>query len=144
MLNHPGDPHHHLLKPSFSGNPLRKPASKLIQFEPRLEIQTMSYLVWCYYFTTAIQHAPKSLSQGIKDFQRAPAINRRSPKAFLQRPRPEQDMDDEIDEILTGYTLVLSLLLRIEREDEMMQSVFGEDWKRWSEMVKWRLIPGVY
>jgi len=36
------------------------------------------------------------------------------------------------------------LLLRINQEDQVVKSHFGDEWKRWAKVVRYRLIPGVY
>lgn len=40
--------------------------------------------------------------------------------------------------------VVLSLLLRIPREDELLRREFGNEWLRWTERVPYRLVPGLY
>ncbi|KIY45177.1 hypothetical protein FISHEDRAFT_76851 [Fistulina hepatica ATCC 64428] len=40
--------------------------------------------------------------------------------------------------------VILSLILRIPREDNMLQEHFGNEWDTWATMVPYRLIPGVY
>ncbi|RDB27228.1 putative protein-S-isoprenylcysteine O-methyltransferase [Hypsizygus marmoreus] len=58
-------------------------------------------------------------------------------------------------ETLTGKLLLLvwlsiatavvaSLLLRVPREDEILQSKFGDEWEEWAQKVRYRLVPGVY
>jgi len=37
-----------------------------------------------------------------------------------------------------------SLLLRIAREEAIMKSHFGDEWERWANVVRYRLIPGIY
>jgi len=46
--------------------------------------------------------------------------------------------------VLTASAVILSLFLRLEREDEMMKGAFGKSWDRWSSQVRWCLVPGVY
>ncbi|KAK7438861.1 hypothetical protein VKT23_017787 [Stygiomarasmius scandens] len=46
--------------------------------------------------------------------------------------------------VLTACAVILSLFLRLEREDAMMKGAFGKSWDRWSSQVRWCLIPGVY
>ncbi|OJA16503.1 hypothetical protein AZE42_11851 [Rhizopogon vesiculosus] len=38
----------------------------------------------------------------------------------------------------------ISLLLRTSQEEEVVKSHFGDEWKRWAKVVRYRLIPGVY
>jgi len=38
----------------------------------------------------------------------------------------------------------LSLLLRINQEEQVVKSHFGDEWKRWAKVVRYRLIPGIY
>ncbi|OJA20358.1 hypothetical protein AZE42_12755 [Rhizopogon vesiculosus] len=40
--------------------------------------------------------------------------------------------------------ITIMLPLRISREEEVMKSHFGDEWKRWAKEVRYRLIPGVY
>ncbi|KAK7453330.1 hypothetical protein VKT23_012009 [Stygiomarasmius scandens] len=40
--------------------------------------------------------------------------------------------------------VMILLLLRIPREDELMKKRFKEDWVKWSRKVPWKLVPGVY
>jgi protein-S-isoprenylcysteine O-methyltransferase Ste14 len=37
-----------------------------------------------------------------------------------------------------------SLLLRISQEEQVVKSHFGDEWKRWAKVVRYRLIPGIY
>ncbi|KAG7088980.1 hypothetical protein E1B28_012926 [Marasmius oreades] len=38
----------------------------------------------------------------------------------------------------------ISLLMRMDEEDALMRQLFGNQWEKWSKVVKYRLIPGVY
>jgi protein-S-isoprenylcysteine O-methyltransferase Ste14 len=40
--------------------------------------------------------------------------------------------------------VVLSLLLRVPKEDKILETKFGEEWLEWSEKVRYRLVPGLY
>ncbi|THU80199.1 hypothetical protein K435DRAFT_768185 [Dendrothele bispora CBS 962.96] len=46
--------------------------------------------------------------------------------------------------VLTAVAVVLSLFLRIDREDSMLKDNFGKSWDQWRDKVRWRLIPGIY
>jgi len=37
-----------------------------------------------------------------------------------------------------------TLLRRIDQEEQVIKSHFGDEWKRWAKVVKYRLIPGIY
>jgi len=39
---------------------------------------------------------------------------------------------------------VISLLRRINQEEEIVKSLFGDEWKSWAKVVRHRLIPGIY
>ncbi|OAX43340.1 hypothetical protein K503DRAFT_862314 [Rhizopogon vinicolor AM-OR11-026] len=39
---------------------------------------------------------------------------------------------------------VISLLRRINQEEEIVKSLFGDEWKSWAKVVRYRLIPGIY
>jgi protein-S-isoprenylcysteine O-methyltransferase Ste14 len=41
-------------------------------------------------------------------------------------------------------TVIVILVVRIPREDEMMARGIGKEWEEWAQRVKYRLIPGVY
>ncbi|KAF5377895.1 hypothetical protein D9615_006828 [Tricholomella constricta] len=40
--------------------------------------------------------------------------------------------------------VVASLLLRVSREDQILQMKFGEEWERWARRVPYKLVPGIY
>ncbi|KAG2153582.1 uncharacterized protein EDB93DRAFT_1082412 [Suillus bovinus] len=40
--------------------------------------------------------------------------------------------------------LMISAVLRVSQEDEILKSTFSSEWERWAEEVKYRLIPGIY
>ncbi|KAJ8089057.1 hypothetical protein PM082_014305 [Marasmius tenuissimus] len=40
--------------------------------------------------------------------------------------------------------VVLSLFLRVPREDEMLRKTFGSQWTEWTRRVPYRLVPGIY
>ncbi|EEB97331.1 hypothetical protein MPER_03373 [Moniliophthora perniciosa FA553] len=43
-----------------------------------------------------------------------------------------------------GMTLgIISLMLRVEPEDELMKKQFGEEWQVWARRVPYKLIPAV-
>ncbi|KAF8121132.1 hypothetical protein EV363DRAFT_1366679, partial [Boletus edulis] len=45
----------------------------------------------------------------------------------------------------TGLYLAYAWLYgRMNREDEMLQKNFGEEWRAWAKRVPYRLLPGVY
>ncbi|KAG1891972.1 hypothetical protein F4604DRAFT_1696661 [Suillus subluteus] len=51
--------------------------------------------------------------------------------------------------VLLGWLLertitVTSLLRRINQEDKVVKSMFGDEWQRWAKVVRYRLIPGIY
>ena len=46
--------------------------------------------------------------------------------------------------VVSEITTATSLLLRINQEEEVVKSHFGEEWKRWAKVVRYRLIPGIY
>lgn len=39
---------------------------------------------------------------------------------------------------------VTSLFRRINQEEEVIKSLFGDEWKSWAKVVRYRLIPGIY
>ncbi|KAG0702395.1 hypothetical protein DFH29DRAFT_805025 [Suillus ampliporus] len=39
---------------------------------------------------------------------------------------------------------VTSLMRRINKEEEVVKSMFGDEWRRWAKVVRYRLIPGIY
>ncbi|KAK1226359.1 hypothetical protein PQX77_010666 [Marasmius sp. AFHP31] len=43
----------------------------------------------------------------------------------------------------TSFT-ILYIVLRLDIEEEVLEKQFGEEWKKWSERVRWRIIPGVW
>ncbi|KAF5391092.1 hypothetical protein D9757_003151 [Collybiopsis confluens] len=46
--------------------------------------------------------------------------------------------------VSVGFAVVLSLLLRIDREDAMLKKAFGDSWTQWSLNVPYKLVPGIY
>lgn len=40
--------------------------------------------------------------------------------------------------------VIASLLLRVPKEDEILQRRFGEAWETWTRSVRYKLIPGIY
>ena len=40
--------------------------------------------------------------------------------------------------------VVLSLVLRVPNEEEILKEKFGEEWTEWAEKVRYRFVPGVY
>ncbi|KAG2099912.1 uncharacterized protein F5147DRAFT_582484 [Suillus discolor] len=40
--------------------------------------------------------------------------------------------------------LMISVVLRVSHEDEVLKSAFRDEWEAWAEGVRYRLIPGVY
>ncbi|KAE9394059.1 hypothetical protein BT96DRAFT_828253 [Gymnopus androsaceus JB14] len=46
--------------------------------------------------------------------------------------------------ILVALAVILSLLLRVDREDAMLKKAFGDSWTKWSQDVPYRLVPGIY
>ena len=45
---------------------------------------------------------------------------------------------------VVGSAVILSLLLRIPNEDELLKRQFGKDWELWASQVPYRLVPGFY
>jgi len=43
-----------------------------------------------------------------------------------------------------GIMTTLSILLRTSQEEEVVKSHFGDEWKVWAEVVRYRLVPGIY
>lgn len=41
-------------------------------------------------------------------------------------------------------SVVLSLLLRIPREDEILRQRFGHEWISWAQRVPYKILPGIY
>ena len=39
---------------------------------------------------------------------------------------------------------VTSLLRRISHEEEVVKSKFGDEWRNWAKIVRYRVIPGIY
>ncbi|KIK64108.1 hypothetical protein GYMLUDRAFT_161489 [Collybiopsis luxurians FD-317 M1] len=46
--------------------------------------------------------------------------------------------------ISVAFAVVLSLLLRVDREDAMLKKAFGDSWMQWSQSVPYKLVPGIY
>ncbi|KAG2138052.1 uncharacterized protein EDB93DRAFT_1090832 [Suillus bovinus] len=46
--------------------------------------------------------------------------------------------------ILERTITVTSLVRRINQEEEVVKSMFGDEWQRWANTVRYRLIPGIY
>lgn len=46
--------------------------------------------------------------------------------------------------VSVAFAVILSLLLRINREDAMLKKAFGDSWTKWSQDVPYRLVPGIY
>lgn len=42
------------------------------------------------------------------------------------------------------YMIYLIVYGRMNREDAMLETRFGEEWRVWARGVPWRLVPGVY
>jgi len=40
--------------------------------------------------------------------------------------------------------VVVSILMRAPREDELLRRQFGEKWEAWAEKVPYRVFPGVF
>jgi protein-S-isoprenylcysteine O-methyltransferase Ste14 len=39
---------------------------------------------------------------------------------------------------------MVGLLLRVSQEEEVVKAHFGDEWKKWAKVVRYRLIPGIY
>ena len=39
---------------------------------------------------------------------------------------------------------MVGLLLRMSKEDEALQKVFGDEWDEWARSVPYSLIPGIF
>ncbi|THU81125.1 hypothetical protein K435DRAFT_823485 [Dendrothele bispora CBS 962.96] len=39
--------------------------------------------------------------------------------------------------------IIVSLLLRVETEDELLRRQFGKEWNEWERRVPWKLVPGM-
>jgi protein-S-isoprenylcysteine O-methyltransferase Ste14 len=46
--------------------------------------------------------------------------------------------------VVEGAITTMGLLLRVSQEEEVMKAQFGDEWKRWAKVVRYRLIPGIY
>jgi len=46
--------------------------------------------------------------------------------------------------LLERTITVTSLVRRINQEEEVVKSMFGDEWQRWAKVVRYRLIPGIY
>lgn len=46
--------------------------------------------------------------------------------------------------LLERTITVISLMRRINQEEEVVKSMFGDEWQRWAKVVRYRLIPGIY
>ncbi|KAF7424066.1 hypothetical protein PC9H_009367 [Pleurotus ostreatus] len=46
--------------------------------------------------------------------------------------------------LTVAMAVIVSLVLRIPNEDEILRQAFGEEWTAWSKKVKYSLIPGFY
>jgi protein-S-isoprenylcysteine O-methyltransferase Ste14 len=46
--------------------------------------------------------------------------------------------------LLKRTMVVTTMLCRISQEDAVFKSHFGDEWKRWAQVVRYRLIPGIY
>ena len=40
--------------------------------------------------------------------------------------------------------ILIGLLRRMQKEDELLEQTFGDEWEKWAEKVRWKLIPYVY
>ena len=46
--------------------------------------------------------------------------------------------------LMEDIIIALVLLLRTSHEEEIVKSHFGNEWKRWAKVVRYRLIPYIY
>jgi len=46
--------------------------------------------------------------------------------------------------LMEDIIIALVLLLRTSHEEEIVKSHFGDEWKRWAKVVRYRLIPYIY
>ncbi|KAG2362357.1 hypothetical protein BDR07DRAFT_1407093 [Suillus spraguei] len=46
--------------------------------------------------------------------------------------------------LLERTITVTSLMRRINQEEDVVRSMFGDEWQRWAKVVRYRLIPGIY
>ncbi|KAG1763174.1 hypothetical protein EDD22DRAFT_777427 [Suillus occidentalis] len=46
--------------------------------------------------------------------------------------------------LLERTITVISLVRRINQEEEVVKSMFGDEWRMWAKDVRYRLIPGIY
>jgi protein-S-isoprenylcysteine O-methyltransferase Ste14 len=46
--------------------------------------------------------------------------------------------------VVEKVTRMVILPLRVSQEDKLMKAHFGDEWKRWAKVVRYRLIPGIY
>ncbi|KAG1893461.1 uncharacterized protein F5891DRAFT_1196409 [Suillus fuscotomentosus] len=46
--------------------------------------------------------------------------------------------------LLERTITVTSLVRRINQEEEVVKSMFGDEWQRWANAVRYRIIPGIY
>ncbi|KAJ6568622.1 hypothetical protein B0H19DRAFT_1024004 [Mycena capillaripes] len=43
-----------------------------------------------------------------------------------------------------ALAVVMSLVLRVPREDEILRKRFGEEWEEWRRAVPWRIVPWIF
>ena len=101
------------------------------------------------YFGDWLQSFPFCLATGVAGYTIIPAGTAVAPEAF-------QMLDGR--QILQGpargwgmfftylYAVYFAVLLvhREKRDDALCSEKYGEDWKRYKEIVRWRIVPGVY
>jgi len=46
--------------------------------------------------------------------------------------------------LLWRAIIVTSLVCRIDSEEKVLKSMFGDEWQNWAKVVRYRLIPGIY
>jgi len=46
--------------------------------------------------------------------------------------------------IVVSSAVILSLFLRIPREDALLRVKFAEEWEEWAKRVPYKLVPGIY
>lgn len=46
--------------------------------------------------------------------------------------------------IVTGGSIIVGVVIRPEKEDELLEKEFGKKWEEWARRVPYQLFPGIY
>ncbi|KAJ7622146.1 hypothetical protein FB45DRAFT_1031835 [Roridomyces roridus] len=118
--------------------------------------------LWCYRtlgsqftFSLSLQHAHKLVRHGPYAFVRHPSYSAMILSvggawlALSGSYAPTQCGVNVWTSVMGVWALiagavVVSLVLRLPREDEILAARFGREWAVWREEVPWSLVPGVF